>query len=235
MSLTEGFDEQSGEGRREHSAAGHGRRRVRRRLQIAGAAAAVALIAGAVPAIAAATTSTVTYFACVTNSTGAIRIVGKATGCGTGQHKISWNNSGPKGAPGQRGPAGVVTGFVDTSDAAQQVGGIASTVATLPLPAGKYLITAKADAILGTTDSSADAVFCNLIDSNGNFLDSTSASLNPGQNFTATDGLTLLGATQLTAEGNVQLQCGDDTGNDGSVDAVVITAVPVTKITQSSG
>jgi hypothetical protein len=235
MSPTEDFDEPPGEIRGGHPAAGQGWRRNRRRLQITGAAAAVALIAAAVPAIAAATTSTVTYFACVTNSTGAIRIVGKATGCGTGQHKISWNKAGPRGPRGKRGPAGAVTGFIDTSDATQQVSGFPSTVATLPLPAGSYMVTAKADVSLGTTDGSADSVGCNLIDSNSNFLDSTSASLNPGQNFTATEAMTLLGATQLTTAGNVQLQCVDDSGNAGSVDSVVITAVPVTKIIQSSG
>ncbi len=235
MSPTGGFDERSGERRGEQPAARQGRRPVRRGLKIAGAAAAVALIAGAVPAIAAATTPAVTYFACVTNSTGAIRIVAKSTSCGTGKHKISWNNAGPQGSPGKRGPAGVVTGFIDASDATHQLNGIADTVATLPLPAGKYLITAKADASLGTTDSSADVVSCNLVDSNNSFLDSTSASLNPGHNFTAIEGLTLLGATQLTATGNVQLQCEDESGNGGSVDGVVITAVPVTKITQSSG
>ncbi len=232
MSPIEGSEEQSGGRCGGHRAAGQGRRRVRRGLQIAGAAAAVALIAGAVPAIAAATTSPVTYFACVTNSTGAVTIVGKATACGTGKHKISWNKAGPQGAPG---PAGVVTGFIDTSDAAQQVGGFATTVATLPLPAGNYLITARADALLSTTDSSADGIGCNLTDSNGNFLDGTEASLSPGQNFTATEGMTLLGGTQLATGGNVHLQCEDDSGNSGSVDAVVITAVPVTKITQSSG
>jgi hypothetical protein len=233
MSPAEGLDEESGEGGGEDAAAPQGRRRFRRRAQITGAAAAVALIAAAVPAIATATTSTVTYFACVTNSTGAIRLVGKATNCGTGKHKISWNNAGPQGSRGQRGPAGVVTGFIDTSDATQQLNGIPDTVATLPLPAGKYLVTAKADASLGTTDSSPDTVSCNLIDSNDNFLDSTIASLNPGQNFTATEALTLLGATQLTTRGKVLLQCEDETGNAGSVDSVVITAVPVMKIGRS--
>jgi len=235
MSPAEGFDEQSGERRGKHLPAQQGPCRVRRGVQIAGAAAAVALIAGVVPAIAAATTPAVTYFACVTNSTGAIRIVGKTAGCGTGKHKISWNNAGPRGSRGERGPAGAVTGFVDTSDATQQLGGVPGPVATLPLPAGRYLVTAKAEASLGTTDSSADMVSCSLVDSNSSFLDSAIASLDPGHNFTATESLTLLGATQLTAKGSVQLRCQDDTGNAGTVDDVVITAVPVTEITQSSG
>jgi hypothetical protein len=235
MPLTGSLGEQSGEIGGGYLAAPQGRRRFRRRMRIAGAAGVVALIAAAVPAIAAATTPAVRYFACVTNSTGAIRIVGKAASCGTGKHKISWNSVGPQGSPGKPGPAGAVAGFIDTNDSSQQVGGFASPVATLPLPAGKYLITAKADTSIGTTDSSADTVTCSLVDSESSFLDSTSASLNPGGNFTATESLTLLGAAQLTAKGSVQLKCSDSTGNASSVDGVVITAVPVTKITRSSG
>ena len=54
----------------------------------------------------------VTYYGCVNNSTGAIRIVGQATTCNTGEHKIQWNQTGPqgpagpKGATGAQGPAG---------------------------------------------------------------------------------------------------------------------------------
>ena len=59
-----------------------------------------------IPVIAAAATSTVTYYACVTNSTGAIKVVGKTTKCGTGKHKISWNNIGPRGPQGPRGVTG---------------------------------------------------------------------------------------------------------------------------------
>jgi hypothetical protein len=50
-----------------------------------------------------------TIYACVTNSTGAVQIVGATTTCATGTHKIQWNEAGPaggKGATGATGPAG---------------------------------------------------------------------------------------------------------------------------------
>jgi hypothetical protein len=53
--------------------------------------------------------ATATFFGCVTNSTGAIRIVSSTTTCKTTEHKIQWNNPGPigpKGATGATGPRG---------------------------------------------------------------------------------------------------------------------------------
>ena len=53
-----------------------------------------------------ATAATVTYYACINNSTGAIRIVNKTTVCKTGEHKIQWNQTGPQGVPGPQGIQG---------------------------------------------------------------------------------------------------------------------------------
>ena len=189
-----------------------------------------ALAAGAIPAIAAATTTAVTYYACVTNSTGAIKIVGKATVCGTGQHKISWNNVGPQG------PAGVVSGYIDNSSGASLTNTSLTTVGTLPLPAGKFLITAKVDALLGSSNNGDDVVSCDLGDSNGNTLDTTGVTLIPALDNSAGYGMTLLGATTLTASGHVRVVCANGTGSGGAAAiSVVITAVPVAKITQSFG
>jgi hypothetical protein len=47
-----------------------------------------------------------TYYGCVNNSTGAIRIVSKSTTCKSTEHKISWNQVGPQGPPGPKGPKG---------------------------------------------------------------------------------------------------------------------------------
>ena len=57
--------------------------------------------------------ATVTYYACVNNSTGDITIVSSTTTCATSAHKLQWNQEGPagatgaKGATGATGPAGV--------------------------------------------------------------------------------------------------------------------------------
>ena len=50
--------------------------------------------------------STVTYYACVNNSTGAITIVSATKTCATGFHKIQWNQQGPAGPAGPTGPKG---------------------------------------------------------------------------------------------------------------------------------
>ena len=52
---------------------------------------------------------TTTYYACITNSTGAIRIVNQNTQCLSTEHKINWNQTGPQGPQGpqgKQGPAG---------------------------------------------------------------------------------------------------------------------------------
>ena len=48
----------------------------------------------------------VTYYGCVNNSTGGIRIVSKATVCKATEHKISWNQVGPRGPQGPQGATG---------------------------------------------------------------------------------------------------------------------------------
>jgi hypothetical protein len=47
-----------------------------------------------------------TYYGCVNNSTGAIRIVSKSTTCKSTEHRINWNQAGPQGPPGPKGPKG---------------------------------------------------------------------------------------------------------------------------------
>ena len=47
-----------------------------------------------------------TYYACINNSTGAIRIVSKSTESMSAEHKINWNQVGPQGIQGPKGPQG---------------------------------------------------------------------------------------------------------------------------------
>lgn len=48
----------------------------------------------------------VTYYGCVNNSTGDIRIVSQSTTCKSTEHKINWNEVGPQGPKGPQGPQG---------------------------------------------------------------------------------------------------------------------------------
>jgi len=61
-----------------------------------------AMILASMPASAA----VVTYYGCVSNSTGAITIVSKTTVCKAGFTKINWNQTGPQGPAGPKGLTG---------------------------------------------------------------------------------------------------------------------------------
>jgi Collagen triple helix repeat (20 copies) len=84
------------------------------------------LVAAQPPAMAA-----VTYYACITNTTGAIRIVGVSTVCKTTEHKVQWNQTGPKGATGAQGPKGA-TGATGPQGATGPKGATGPTGATGP-------------------------------------------------------------------------------------------------------
>jgi hypothetical protein len=48
-----------------------------------------------------------TYYACVNNTTGAVRIVTSTTTCNPTEHRIAWNQAGPQGPAGAQGPTGL--------------------------------------------------------------------------------------------------------------------------------
>jgi hypothetical protein len=175
-------------------------------------------------------TVAVVYNACVTNRTGAIKIVSAGTSCAANQHKIAWNKTGPRGLtgpPGPPGPAGVVTGYQATNSTAVSlsIGGL-TTVDSLQLPTGNFLVTARAQAIISGTQG-ADNVQCNLVDGHGDVVDFDSVTLleeYSGQ------GIGNLVVTGLTGSGGTMvLECTDATGEAvvGSFARTVITAIPV--------
>src|SRR5277367_5532425 len=55
-----------------------------------------------------------TYYGCVNNTTGAIRIVTSTAACNPLEHRIAWNQAGPQGPqglPGTQGPPGTSVGY----------------------------------------------------------------------------------------------------------------------------
>jgi hypothetical protein len=219
----------------------------------------IVLTASAIPAVAAATSAPVVYYACVANKTGAVTIVSAAATCGTGEHKISWNNlgpaghtgphgatgpqgpqgatgpQGPQGATGPQGPPGVTTGYAsfNSNRVSLPAGYLNVTmVGSLSLPSGTFLVnvTALAQGYLTTPDS----VECSLWDGAGGYpLDTGAASLAPDPNFfgNAEGNITITAAT--TNGGTMQVGCSDDNGQ-ASVEYVSITATPVSNL-QASG
>jgi hypothetical protein len=198
----------------------------------------------------------VVYYACVTNGTGAVKIVSATVMCGTGKHKISWNNlgpaghtgphgatgpqgpqgaPGPQGATGPQGPPGVTTGYASfNSNAVSLPAGYLNItmVGSLSLPAGTFLVnvTALAQGYLTTPDS----VECSLWDGGGGYpLDTGAASLAPDPNFFGNAAGNITITTATTNGGTMQVGCSDDNGQ-ASVEYVSITATPISTL-QASG
>jgi hypothetical protein len=85
------------------------------------------LLTGRLPQSSAQVSATVTFYACETTSTGAIRMVTATTSCKTGETKISWNQVGPQGPKGATGATGAkgatgATGAIGATGAAGATG-----------------------------------------------------------------------------------------------------------------
>jgi hypothetical protein len=192
-----------------------------RRLFIGVCLMVVAVVAGAaIPALAGG--KTVTFHACVTNRTGAIKIVSKSARCRAGQHKISWNNTGPQGPAGAPGPAGVVAGY-HTLAKGGTISTSITTVTSLALPAGNFILNASVSLFIqaneGGTNNVAD---CRLTDGSGTVFDIAAATVV----LTGSTGAATLSLTGATSKGGtINLQC--TSGSTDNVDIATITAIPV--------
>jgi hypothetical protein len=153
--------------------------RPRRWLRRGAYLSAAALTVAAVPAIAVAASSGVTYHACVVNKTGALRVVSAAAHCGSGQHKISWNSTGPagpKGATGRQGPAGDVAGYYTSTTNHLTLSGTLVSYLTLNLPAGNWIVQSANE--IASTASGMQADLCE-IDQNGSDVTYRDAQVSP--------------------------------------------------------
>jgi hypothetical protein len=197
---------------------------------------AAVLLGGAIPAIAAASNGPVIYYACVTNGTGAIKIVSASAKCQARQRKISWNKVGPRGAIGAQGPPGVVTGYQGTQVGPFLLGssGFVS-VDILRLPAGHFLVVARAEADISGTGAS-DAVVCDLVDGNQTtVLDSSTVTVSQNFGMVGVTNLMLTGLTSMG--GNIRLECtsNDGTAVIGTYSQTIMTAIPVTSVVTPAG
>jgi hypothetical protein len=215
-----------------------GYRKLRRRLWLASSAVgAVGLVAWAVPALALGGSNPVVFHACVTNKTGAIRIVSASTNCAAGQHKIFWNQTGPTGPRGQRGltgpkgPPGAAVGFKK-----QMIVNILlnasteTTVASLKLPAGKFIISAASLAGFSGTAPAVDGVQCDILSpEGGNAVAATEVNLNqdPGESVGNAD--VALTTAFTTSGGTMIFECMDSTAQ-ASMSNTTLTAVQVNSL-----
>jgi len=139
----------------------------------------------------------------------------------------SAGSQGPAGAPGPAGPAGSAgpegpsDGYVTTAAGGPSLGsfGTPTTLATLTLPAGSYLVTGQATLDNGSNTLSA-SVRCFLIKPDGvTFFSQTRTGLGLNTAFDDIDTATPTGAITLPAAGAVTLRCGYDatTGGSGTI------------------
>jgi hypothetical protein len=190
-------------------------------------AGVVLLIGAQVPASAA----TVTYYACISNSSGAIRIVTKSTTCKSSEHKIQWNQTGPEGPKGAtgakgatgpqgpegpqgpQGPAGLASGSFELLGA-----GIFPTLGSSPVV---YMISNSAEtaswyfvsaSLMLFVDPSDGAAFCfDSIHSTG------TASQYGGSSVVGVyQQVAITDAVFLNAGDYVQVSCYSEAGDGGS-------------------
>ncbi|MFZ0805031.1 MAG: hypothetical protein WAN03_02560 [Candidatus Sulfotelmatobacter sp.] len=128
---------------------------------------------GAVPAQAA-----TTYYACVTNATGAIRLVSSTATCKATEHKIQWNDPGPRGPAGPQGPPGTASGVFAVNNSlsitvTDQPTSIMQAQISQP---GSYLFFATANLVNGDFDIMA----CSIVNVNSSGT-ATSSGTTDGQ------------------------------------------------------
>jgi hypothetical protein len=195
-----------------------------------------------------------TISSCVKKKGGSIRIVRASTRCRRSERKLAWNAIGPagprglRGLTGARGPTGATgsagaagvngaaNGFVDGNPPA--VGGNLplpesgkpSMVATLKLPAGRYVVQGDVHvAGLGA----GTKVTCSL-EGNGEVLDRGVIDVGAAAGQGEAGDLSLGGALTLTSAGGAFVSCTPEIGGNAAAGAKIL-ATQVTTLTSTTG
>lgn len=137
---------------------------------------------------------------------------------------------GPQGAKGDTGPAGPAS-FTDVQqivvDLANVPNGDDTTIATLPLPEGHYVITA--DATVHNQSNDVNNWTCGLF-GNGNFLDSAVTSTQNGAGKPDHNAVSLVGQVFGSGTGagqTVTLTCSASGKSDSDVDGIHLIATKI--------
>jgi hypothetical protein len=169
---------------------------------------------------------------------GSLRVidVSSGDGCKLGETSLSWNQSGPTGAQGPQGPTGPTgpSGAPSIFERALGGGDVPNdfgTIGSLPLPAGKFLITAKLkvspSAVGSNTDDFWD-VQCFLVA--GNDSDGAEEADDTSDfHFSREGTMSMMVTHEFTDPGAARVDCADSGDQSGPSDAdfafLVISAI----------
>jgi hypothetical protein len=184
--------------------------------------------------------------ACANKHSGRVRLVSSATRCHHGEQKVSWNQKGVAGQTGAAGKTGA-TGPTGPTGAAGLNGSSAGlndfndgpvilstsgeqTVATMAnVPAGNYILTAKAEVSNGATPLFVDC----FLRAGGDF-DESRAELAASGAAGSVETLPFTLSHVFAATGTVTLTC-NSFGATANVLNAKISAVQVQSLTRTSG
>lgn len=178
--------------------------------------------------------------ACMKKKTGEVRFINaqKGKACKKKEKKVTFNQTGPQGPVGEKGPIGPSNAYVATHTATVGINNLLvmpghprNRVVELSLPAGSYLISAATSVHrLGTTTTQVE---CSL-KSTGGTVSAVPVFASVNQQYYDVP-LTSTGSYTNPADATVYLQCNPSGGPplsaEGEANGATLTATRVAELT----
>ena len=202
----------------------------------------LAVTAAAVAILTTSTAHAATIHACVKSRSGATRIVGAKAQCHRGEHKLSWNTSGPSGPAGAHGVPGATgapgangSGPLFSAVSGGTLTEITPTETVLVskiVPPGAYMVWAKLDLLASSGQREPMQPGCELQDRAGttgagqpdifdqDIVESPLEETEPGSKlFSASIPVPLQGTLTSTVTSTLSVQCSIPEGTTPKVES----------------
>lgn len=139
--------------------------------------------------------------ACVANKGGAVRFVNAQNGgkCKKSEKKVVFNQKGPSGQQGERGPSNAFVAHREDVKSLNQMQVGPNTVLSLSLPAGSFVVAANTNTIATTLNTT---ITCSLLAGTGTLVSTTA-----GTSTQALTSLALNGTYTSTSASTLGLLC----------------------------
>lgn len=159
---------------------------------------------------------------------GTLRVIDAQAGdtCSPTETPLSWNQTGPAGAPGPQGPQGPTTAFVLRHGTVNLCEYCGKRIIDQSLPIGSYLYEAKL--LLQNFGSAPATVVCDLTPAEPSFGDAGFARLAAKDDPGSVQTISLQSYTQVGAR--VYSECNLTRPGNVSADSIVLTALQVGRI-----